>query len=510
MLHAKTIRILRWIAIGVWVPTILSCAGAPKTETKGIPTSDRENPGTSFDQVMGVLKSNPYSPAQLPLSHTTLGDIRSEQLRLDAGRTLDSPTDIRAPFRRLLHPNGVCLAGEWIIEKANPYSGLFKAGTRFPIIARVSPPNTGVTTRKFHPQSVGFVGKIFPSKDSMAPVKTANFITQTDLGGFISPRSKVLDSHVAFSNAPGVTAINRGDEVAAFGFQGNVLARVDLQTTQRQLYPLAESNKAGEATRTPAYMRLTLDPRLDTPGDGTGADLRLEYFNRVATNSPLAYFITVSDVGRVQGPLFLQRSVIKWDERPIGRIEFHEAVLSEACDNQIHFRHPAWREDVNDPASAVRTRHGTAFGQPLLQDQVILQGEVISPQTVARVFDDLRDVERWPSWSSDGLVRAVKVSEQPGNYAVTFAADGDMVRSSCQLETERDSVIALSCRGTNNSQAHFSEPVDQNVTFLLSKLPDGRTKIDWGLLMRSRNAMKQRDEVERNVQRMIEKRYRTF
>lgn len=35
----------------------------------------------------------------------------------------------------------------------------------------------------------------------------------------------------------------------------------------------------------------------------------------------------------------------------IGKITFDSAVASYNTDNVIHFHHPRWREDANDPAT---------------------------------------------------------------------------------------------------------------------------------------------------------------
>jgi hypothetical protein len=52
-----------------------------------------------------------------------------------AERTVDSRADLRwgpdrAGFRRLLHPNGICLTGRWEITEPSAYSGYFAAGKR--------------------------------------------------------------------------------------------------------------------------------------------------------------------------------------------------------------------------------------------------------------------------------------------------------------------------------------------------------------------------------------------
>ena len=69
---------------------------------------------------------------------TVIGGLASfgfpKQFRADSMRTLDSPVDLRwgpdgKGFRRLVHPNGVCLTGRWTIDAETPYTGYFATGS---------------------------------------------------------------------------------------------------------------------------------------------------------------------------------------------------------------------------------------------------------------------------------------------------------------------------------------------------------------------------------------------
>lgn len=491
----KSISLLTLALIGA------ACTSVPENpRVDEFQPGDTHNPGTRFDRVLEVLRSNPYEINRLPTRPAPIAAIRSKQMLADAGRTLDSTADIRAPFQRILHPNGVCLVGEWIMDKSSPYSGLFKQGSRFPIIARASPPHEEVVPRKSHMFSFGIVGKVFPSEDPQLAVKTANFITQTDIGGYLSPKSKILYSDLAMANAPDVTAVNRGAVLPAFSVLGNVLDQVDAMTTQRQIYPLAEAHKAGETTRTPQFMKLTLDPSLDTPGDGEEQDVRLEIWRHLQTKGPLIYDVTVSDDGRVIGPAFLRKSFVHWDTAPIGRIVFTEAILSQACDDQIHFQHPAWRNDVNDPTSSVRAKHGTAFGQPLVRDQMALGGEVLSKKTIRQVFNELNNIKAWPNWIPEHLVHTVAENPEEGFYDIQFEVNGDGIRSTCKHDALTDSVVSVSCRGTTQAPLFLKSRIDDDLTFFLSEAPGGQTRITWALLLRAKKAAEVRDKLQASVQ----------
>jgi hypothetical protein len=51
-------------------------------------------------------------------------------------------------------------------------------------------------------------------------------------------------------------------------------------------------------------------------------------------------------------PIFQRRTFKNW--RRIGEITFDEAVASYNGDFVIHFNHPTWRDDQNDPSTATR------------------------------------------------------------------------------------------------------------------------------------------------------------
>ena len=67
----------------------------------------------------------------------------------------------------------------------------------------------------------------------------------------------------------------------------------------------------------------------------------------------LTFTIDVTDAGTTSGSaLRLRRTFQNW--RRIGTLVFDNAVISYNGDAVIHFAHPTWRPDRNDPASATR------------------------------------------------------------------------------------------------------------------------------------------------------------
>src|SRR4029079_14417529 len=98
----------------------------------------------------------------------------------------------RKGFARLLHPNGVCLAGRWQVTEETPYSGYFARGKTALVVARYSSGGGGSLRGRI--RSLALVGKLFPTTDPdhPTPLRTANFITQEDIGG--GPAQRINDT----------------------------------------------------------------------------------------------------------------------------------------------------------------------------------------------------------------------------------------------------------------------------------------------------------------------------
>jgi hypothetical protein len=105
-------------------------------------------------------------------------------------------------------------------------------------------------------------------------------------------------------------------------------------------------------------MRLTVapaQPRIE----GAGLDFRDEIMAQIYDRGDarpkrtLTFNIQVTDDGETHGPFFRERRTLRnW--RRIGTITFDRAVVSYNGDFVIHFHHPTWRDDQNDPATATR------------------------------------------------------------------------------------------------------------------------------------------------------------
>jgi hypothetical protein len=328
---------------------------------------DRGYAGSTFKEVVHAIFANPYQRVwgaegepPLPVGEVTLASLLRGGFANASARTLDSAADLRwgpdrKGFRRLVHPNGVCLTGKWRITESSDYSGYFEKGREALVIGRYSTCCT--ETRRGKVRSLALVGKLFPTTDPDHPtaLRTANFITQEDLGG---TRTEFIND-LELRNGPDTTLARRGVGAATLAAIGLIFSRVDSHPSIRQLYPVAELGKpAGQPTRAPEFMRLLVardQPRIP----GAGLDFRDEVMAQIfdrgdpSPKRALTFTIEVTDEGVTSGSAVQERRTFRnW--RPIGSLSFGNAVMSHNGDRVIHFSHPTWRADRNDPSTATR------------------------------------------------------------------------------------------------------------------------------------------------------------
>jgi hypothetical protein len=342
--------------------------------TEEITAEDRAYQGSRYADVRAVIRANPYQgvwgrPGNPPLPRfpvtfaSTVKGLWSRRhyffLRA-AERVVDSHADLRwgtdgTGYRRLLHPNGVCLFGTWQVTERTPYTGYFAQGSTALLIARYS--TCCEETRRGHTRSLAMVGKLYPTTDPDHPtlLRTANFITQEDIGG----ANSVAINDAELLNAPDTTAIRRGKGMPVLLITGLVLQRADRQPTIRQLYPIAELGKPPQtATRAPVFMRLRVTPTQPRMA-GDALDFRDEIMAHIfdpgdpTPKRVLTFDIDVTDDGTTHGTkLRERRTFANW--RRIGQMVFSDAVISANGDRVVHFNHPTWRDDRNDSATATR------------------------------------------------------------------------------------------------------------------------------------------------------------
>lgn len=341
---------------------------------EAVTDEDRSYRGSRFAEVRDAIFANPYQAVwgakdeRFPIYKTSLPHFlrgvlpfgKKYLFRQAVTRAVDSHADLRwgeerKGFRRLLHPNGVCLTGRWSITEATEYSGYFRQGSEALAIGRYSTCCT--ETRRGHTRSLALVGKLFPTTDEhhVEPLRTASFFTQQDIGG--EHTAHINDAELR--NAPDVTGSRRALGIPVLLITGLVFQLVDREPAQRQLYQIAELGKPEtEPTRCPNYMRLLVaeeQPRIAGDNLDFRDEVMAQIFDRgdATPRRTLTFNIEVTDEGERHGPGVLQR--VKFSNwRRIGKLTFNHAVVSYNGDFVIHFNHPTWRKDRNDPNSATR------------------------------------------------------------------------------------------------------------------------------------------------------------
>ncbi len=164
---------------------------------------DRAHRGSRFAEVRDAVFANPVPEGLGRRRRAGVADLRSHARRRPAGGGAIQPVVPLSPgsrqscrfpcrfalgadrkgFRRIIHPNGICLTGLWEISEPTPYSGYFRKDSRALLVPRYS--TCCRETRRGRTRSLSMVGKLFPTTDPNhgEPLHAASFITQQDLRG---------------------------------------------------------------------------------------------------------------------------------------------------------------------------------------------------------------------------------------------------------------------------------------------------------------------------------------
>jgi hypothetical protein len=326
----KGIYVKRTTLINLIVPVSLSLlvgCGTPADSTSTLNNDDDGYAGSTFEDIWNQVTSDVYQT--LPQKSVTLGSFGwfQSRLRSDAKRTLNSRKDILPRFKKLLHPNGICLAGKWSIDQSTPFTGYFAQGSEALIVARASVALSETTQGNF--RGFGLAGKLIPTsvRNHTDKLKTANFFTVDDLGG--TKTANFTDALLL--NRPKLSTSGRGTYVKAIGAAVGLLFNLmDSNPNERQLYEISELGLANPAKAvTPRFMRLV--------GDKTNvkiasqADFRNELMLKNYEGN-LKFSIELSSDGKA------------W--KRVGTMEFTDDAASDSCDHRLHFHHPKNRSDL--------------------------------------------------------------------------------------------------------------------------------------------------------------------
>jgi len=278
-----------------------------------------------------ALFSDPY--LSLPYYKVTKALFNSggkqpeNHLLNDAKRTLASDLDLLGPERgqKLLQANGICFVGEWRIDQPSGFSGLYKLGTRAPVIARASVSFSG--TKQKERRALGLAVKLLPNDLSDAP--SLNIFTLHSVGGVKTKH--LLD--LALDNEPPLGRIPRFRDISTALKLKNVLLKADKEAgsekpsvTFRSVAHLASYNETQVVA--PRWIRFSAANNVRVDKEDFRDELRVENY----PNKQLVYRIEVADEPK------LKKSKAQWQD--VGQLVFTDSVTSKACDMQLHFSHP--------------------------------------------------------------------------------------------------------------------------------------------------------------------------
>ncbi|MEM9316844.1 MAG: hypothetical protein AAGA95_19730 [Pseudomonadota bacterium] len=301
----------------------VGCAGA-----------EDEYQGSSFASIYAAIFTSPYP--ELPRYRIsrdqfgTAGDDAGNRVLAAARRTLRSREDLLTfpGGRKLFQANGICFAANWTIDTASGYTGLLSAGTRVSAITRASVALDGTEQRD--KRAFGMAIKLFPAIDPQQRVRTVNVFVMHSLGGVRTRyvTDLALDNEPSLGSLPPLTKLR-----TALRLQRD-LERADEEYSGRSrvnFRPITElaATGDGETPASPHWLRITAaegTPKIDR------ADFRDELQVAAYPGGTLTYDIAVA-AAQEQGKRRAQ-----W--QTIGQLTLYEAVVSPACDRELHFAHP--------------------------------------------------------------------------------------------------------------------------------------------------------------------------
>lgn len=261
----------------------------------------------------------PYYPVN---SQTVFGT--KVTLVKDAQRTVNERYDYYDYLPKKLHANGVCVVGEWEINKPSPYSGYFMLGSKGLFIGRISVTMGHVV--RGEKRGFGFAGKIFPTMNENEVVKTANFFAVDVLLG----TSTGMALETKMTNQP-----DTGFDLSLLGLGlkiSSALKQADQDPSFRPLTPIARLGETTGPIITPHWFRLSAATNTIK---NSQSDFRNEILSALQENKEVSFNVDVSDTTS-------DRDANSWNN--IGKIRLTRALVSYGCDRQLHFAHPKLNE----------------------------------------------------------------------------------------------------------------------------------------------------------------------
>jgi hypothetical protein len=266
-----------------------------------------------------------YRQGRLPqyqMNMHSIFEYGSTALEKAAQRTINDKSDYFDRLPKLLHPNGVCVMGQWQMYDHSPYTGAFAAGVKNLFVGRVSVAMQETTNNSS--RGFGFAGKLFPTENENEKVATENFFSVDVLMG--TDTKRFLDT--ATTNEPETGfdfwLIKLGLKIAS------ALKKADENPGFRPVRNLALLGIApNTVVKYPHWIRLSAAPTMKRNNQ---ADFRSEVLQAVQDNQELVFYVDVSETTS-------DRNSRKGWQR-LGEIRLSQAVVSYGCDRRLHFAHP--------------------------------------------------------------------------------------------------------------------------------------------------------------------------
>lgn len=332
--------------------------------------------GSSFDQMLEVLRDSPYTkngrlePGSLPdyalidinyvlsrIPNCLLSHFRKTRSELESHsrRVLHDRRDFFADKPpKPVHTNGIAFTGEWIIDHDTGLTGYFAGGSRGLFMGRLSIMNGILRRGPGTKRSIGFAGKVYPTLNSAAVVRPANFVLMETFFG-----NDAYFLEIPLTNNPTLTLQGPLDFCVEGLWKGKIFGLAEANAVFKsldpgqRLRPMDEISRLGlldgAPSRTPVWMRLEYAGGRDSIVRRD--DFREELWETWRARGELVYSITVSIQLIEDAPdrvAYLSKadlaetreSGVKFDWIKIGRIVLKEGFLSEGADHRTRFHHP--------------------------------------------------------------------------------------------------------------------------------------------------------------------------
>lgn len=312
--------------------------------------------GASFNEVLNIMRLNPYNLNALPLIQPQMWKIINGRLNFlvrDRSREiLVNPRDYRLEGQnKPIHPMGVGLVGS-ITTFNTPWTGVFSNKT-YPVLARASlsqgNPHKLDEHGRMQERSTAMAIKVFNTANLDQTVRTGNAVFQNDLNGLLGSNGQPLNFlESTQTNQPNIdfTKIRYSYEIltllgvalGSFSTPKDRFARFPF--INPQLRPPHSLGELGvddlNQVQTPTWIKIV--PQLTSPPVDE-SDFRLEIYKTLLRDGILIFDLYASnyqdDLGRIQ-----------WV--PIGRLTFDQAILSEGVDRHLLFPHDPLNSAVTD------------------------------------------------------------------------------------------------------------------------------------------------------------------